>query len=165
MKNNLLLSIAICLAVLLLSCSISDGQVTDHKSSQADSVTIITLTDGSKLMGKIIAQHDSIIILETTNIGRLTVTSGNVKNMETVAASNFKKNGYWFPNSIATRYLLSPSAINLRKSEGYYQNTYLLFNAAYAGVSKNVSIGGGLNYTSCFNWSSLCRLRSKILMS
>lgn len=151
MKTNLLLSIAICLAVLLLSCSISDGQVTANKSSQADSVTIITLTDGSKLMGKIIAQHDSIIILETTNIGRLTVTSGKVKNIETVAASNFKKNGYWFPNSNATRYLLSPSAFNLRKGEGYYQNTYLLFNAAYVGVSKNVSIGGGFEFLSLFS--------------
>ncbi|MEO6167126.1 MAG: hypothetical protein ABIO46_00075 [Chitinophagales bacterium] len=150
MKTSLLPSITICFTVLLLTFSFGYGQVTSHKSSQYDSVTLITLTDGSTLIGNIMEQYDSIIILETKNIGRVTLAAGNVKQIQTVAASNFKEDGYWFPNSNATRYLLSPSGFNLRKGEGYYQNTYLLFNAAYVGVSKNVSIGGGFEFFSLF---------------
>ena len=61
------------------------------------------------------------------------------------------RNGvYWFPNPNPTRYLFSPSAYNLKKGEGYYQNTYILLNSFNVGITDNFSFGGGFEFTSTF---------------
>lgn len=50
----------------------------------------------------------------------------------------------WFTNPNATRYFFAPSAIPLKKKEGYFQNAYLLANSVNVGVTDNITIGGGV---------------------
>lgn len=49
--------------------------------------------------------------------------------------------GLYNPN--ATRYLFAPSAIPLKKREGYYQNIWLGFNSINYGLTDNVSVTAG----------------------
>lgn len=49
-----------------------------------------------------------------------------------------------FANPNATRYFFAPSAIPLKKQEGYFQNAYLLANSVNIGITDNITIGGGV---------------------
>ena len=57
---------------------------------------------------------------------------------------------YFFPNPHATRYFFGPSAIPLKKGEGYFQNAYILANSVQIGVTDNFSMGGGIGIPFLF---------------
>ncbi|MFI5221804.1 MAG: hypothetical protein ACHQK8_05730 [Bacteroidia bacterium] len=47
-------------------------------------------------------------------------------------------------NDYATRYFVSPSGFGLKQGTGYYQNSMLLLNSVFVGVTDNFSLGGGM---------------------
>ncbi|MBL8003542.1 MAG: hypothetical protein JNL36_00460 [Candidatus Kapabacteria bacterium] len=47
-----------------------------------------------------------------------------------------------------TRYFAMSSAMNLKKGEGFYQNSMIAFNSFNVGVTDNFSIGGGTELSS-----------------
>jgi len=74
----------------------------------------------------------------------------------------------WFPNPNSTRYFFTPSAFNLKKGEGYYQNTYALVNLFNYGVTDWFSIGGGFEFLTTIttilhgNWNPYWAITPKI---
>lgn len=50
----------------------------------------------------------------------------------------------WTPNQNPTRYFFSPSAFNLKRGEGYYQNIYVDLSFINYGVTDWLSLGGGV---------------------
>ena len=115
----------------------------------------IELYDGSTFIGKI-SQKDSVhLVMITSLIPKLEIPILKIKTIEIIDESNFRSGVYWFPNPHATRYLYAPSAFNIKKGEGYYQNTWLFntwlfFNSFNVGITDNISIGGGLEVFSTF---------------
>jgi hypothetical protein len=105
---------------------------------------LIKLTDGNQLYGKILERRKSEIDFETKTLGKVTVPVANIKKMQQVDEGEMKGGKYWFPNPNNTRYYFAPSAFNLKKGEGYYQNVYFLMNSANYGVTDHFSIGGGI---------------------
>lgn len=75
-------------------------------------------------------------------------TSRSVKAEEMEDSLFVRKRGKWFRNPSASRYLIMPSAIGLKKGEGYYQNSYLTLNSAFIGVNDYITVGGGLELIS-----------------
>jgi hypothetical protein len=110
----------------------------------------IELLDGSIFIGNILHQDSINLFIKTASIPKIEVPIARIKSIVEIAESNFKDGNYWFPNPHSTRYFYGPSAIGLKKGEGYYQNTLLLLNSFNVGVTDNISIGGGLELISTF---------------
>lgn len=110
----------------------------------------VVLKDGSEFVGHIIAKDTEKVVFRTPSVDRLEIPLGQIERMEEVEGSSMKSGRYWFPNPNATRYLFGPSAINLKKGEGYYQNTWVLLNSFNVGVTDYFSIGGGFELISTF---------------
>jgi hypothetical protein len=68
--------------------------------------------------------------------------------MREISAGDKVKGEYWFENPNCTRYVIGPSAIPLRKREGYYQNLYVFVQSVNVGITDNFSIGGGTEIAS-----------------
>lgn len=139
------------LTILVLTTSNVFGQKTNI-TEPVDSTKIykIELKDGNIYVGNIL-QKDSIhIVLRTSSIPKIEIPVANIKSIDEVDKSNLKKGSYWYPNPHATRYFYGPSAIGLKKGEGYYQNTYLILNSFNVGITDNISIGGGLELITTF---------------
>lgn len=110
----------------------------------------IELNDGSIFIGNILQKDSVYLVMITSSISKLEILISKIKTIEIVNELNLKNGIYWFPNPHATRYLYAPSAFNLKKGEGYYQNTLLILNSFNLGITDNISIGGGLELISTF---------------
>ncbi len=113
----------------------------------------IMLIDGSEFVGKFVEKDSNTLIIATSSLPKVEIPFSQIKSISIVDDSDFKNGMYWFPNPNATRYFFSPSSFNLKAGEGYYQNSYLLFNSINYGISDFFSIGGGFELTSTFSAS------------
>lgn len=118
--------------------------IKSYKKENKDALYHITLNDGNELHGEILERTNNTIIFQTKNLGKVTIENRNIKKIQEVKAGEIVNGKYWFPNPNNTRYLFSPTAINLKKGEGYYQNAYVVANSANYGLTDNFSIGGGV---------------------
>ena len=110
----------------------------------------IELKDGTTLKGKITAQQKDEISLQTPNLGIVQVSIATIDNIKEV------ENAIGFDNPHSTRYYWAPSAFNLKKGEGYYQNAYLLLNSVNYGITDNFSMGAGFIFNPTFkDWQIL----------
>lgn len=105
---------------------------------------LVYMKDGSLYHGSIVAQNETMIELETKSLGKKTIPLERIKEMRKIDEKDIHRKGkYWYPNPDAMRYFFGPSAIPLKKGEGYYQNADLLVNTANYGVTKNFSVQAG----------------------
>ncbi len=125
-----------------------------HKDSKpyfARSVTYeVELSDGTVLTGKLIAETDTAIELQLKNLGKLTVRRNKIKRIMPLTDSDDVKKSFWFKNPHASRLLIAPTAIPLRKGEAYYRNIYGVVNTFYYGICNNLSVGGGFDFITMF---------------
>ncbi len=124
--------------IILLTVKVREIQEEDTSR-----VYLITLINGNSFNGKIVSKEKQQFDLKT-NLGTLTLKADMVKDAERLDAKTIVSEDYWFPNPNATRYFFAPSAIPIKKGEGYYQNAYLLANMANYGITGNFSFGGGV---------------------
>lgn len=61
-----------------------------------------------------------------------------------------KDKSSWVPNPTPSKYFLGPTAIPMEKNTGYYQNSYILFNEGYYGITNWFSMGVGFEFLSTF---------------
>lgn len=108
----------------------------------------LILSDESEIIGTILETTESVIVIKTSSLPRVEIPITNIRTITPVETSNIKKGVYWFENPNPTRYLFSTSGFNLERGEGYYQNSYLVFNFVNIGVSKTISVGGGFELIS-----------------
>jgi len=105
---------------------------------------IVSLIDGSTIIGRIVSVGDMDIVFETA-MGRMIIPREKISEVQTVPDSSFKRGKYWFPNPNQTRLYLAPTARMLRKGEGYFTDIYLLFPGVAVGLTDNITIGGGIS--------------------
>ncbi|MCH2450521.1 MAG: hypothetical protein MK198_10285 [Gracilimonas sp.] len=115
----------------------------------------IVTTDRNTFIGTLVSENDQEVILQTNQVGRITIQRSNIKMMEQVDPDQLKDGKYWHENPQSTRYLISTNAFGLRKGEGYYQNTWIFFNNVNFGVTDHISLGGGLVPTFLFGSGSM----------
>lgn len=143
------------LLLLLFSAHQVDAQSTQTNTPIDTNQTYrIEVNDGSVYVGRIIYRDANKIILQTPAIPRLEILIITVVSMKEVKADNYRKGVYWFENPHTNRYYYSPSAMPLKKGEGYYQNTMLLLNSFNVGITDNISIGGGVELITLFGASN-----------
>lgn len=152
------------LHTLIMVCSflLPASVVAQEVTSDTTSSVRIEMLDGTILLGKIKSRSDGVIALTTLSGVEASVPLNQVREMTAISNTSIHKGEYWFENPNATRYLFGPSAFNLKKGEGYYQNTYLLLNSFNYGVTDYFSIGGGIELLTLFNGSPAFVLTPKV---
>lgn len=136
MKNLKLIYLIIILAAL------SHG-VTAQETSDSLNYRVQT-KDGNVYIGTIAQEDAGKIVLQTQNLGQITVAKSEISQITPVDPAQLKTGRYWFENPQATRYFWQPNGYGLKKGEGYYQNVWIMFNQVSVGVTDNVSVGVGL---------------------
>ncbi|WP_346862184.1 hypothetical protein [uncultured Draconibacterium sp.] len=111
----------------------------------------IETADGNEFVGKIVKEDASQLVLETTNLGQLTIKKADIKSRELVQAEQLKDGKLWFSNPQSTRYFWAPNGYGLKAGEAYYQNIYVLWNQFTFGITDNFSLGGGIIPTFLFS--------------
>lgn len=138
MKNRLLLFF------LLFGSAAVTTKAQDIDSTVAYPVNaVIFLKDGTQLRGVLLSESPVGARIKTDNLGELTITADKIARIEKNETGFYNKGVYWFDNPHRTRYLFAPSALPLRKGEGYYQNAMLLLNSVTVGVTDHFTMGGG----------------------
>lgn len=146
--KKILLTLSCTLFVVV--CVLQPDMVFGQDSTQYRVVT----NDGNTFIGTLVSENDQEIVMDTENLGRLTIKRSNIKSMQEVDPDRIRDGEYWHENPQSTRYLFSTNAFGLRKGEGYYQNTWVFFNNVNFGITDNVSLGGGMVPTFLFGTGS-----------
>lgn len=105
---------------------------------------IIALKDGSKISGKILSKTEYETIVQTKNLGNLKINNEKIKSINPIDGTIAKTGKVMFKNPTAGLYYLSPTAIPLKKGDGYYHNYYGIGNEFCYAMTNNVTVGGGL---------------------
>jgi hypothetical protein len=127
----------------LLSVLVLTG-VNQAAYAQDNTVYRIVTTDGNVYIGTLVSEDEAKIVFNDNKLGQITIPRESIKSIREVEPDQIKDGEYWFDNPHGTRYLFSTNAIGLRKGEGYYQNTWILFNNVNYGLTNNFSMGAGL---------------------
>lgn len=108
-----------------------------------DSVYTFKLLDNKEVSGILINSTDSTYTLWVISNRHIIINKNNIKQIvfHPKEPDLFKKAKPYPPQSY--RYLLSPSAYNLKEGKLYYQCTDMFFNSLNYGISNQLSIGGG----------------------
>jgi small nuclear ribonucleoprotein (snRNP)-like protein len=146
---------------------INEGAISVPHMDSAQTISV-SLNDGSILVGTLISQSSSEIVLSNATTGRTTISLSQVKSVSTSKGKKIAGLSAWMPNPHPTRYFFAPSAFNLKKGEGYYQNVSVDVNLVSYGITDWFSMGGGLELVwtlatlSMGDWSPLWVLTPKI---
>ncbi len=109
-----------------------------------NSVQILTLEDGSTILGRITEIKAKEIVFKS-DIGDMTIPRSKIEKIELVSKSSIKKGKYWFENPNSTRLYFAPTGRMLKKNHGYFSDYYLFFPGIAYGITDNISIGGGMS--------------------
>ncbi len=109
-----------------------------------NSVQILTLEDGSTILGRITEIKAKEIVFKS-DIGDMTIPRSKIEKIELVSKSSIKKGKYWFENPNSTRLYFSPTARMLKKGDGYFSDYFILLPGIAYGVTDNITIGGGMS--------------------
>jgi hypothetical protein len=154
--------------LLTLAASISTAQAqTNFREFEFDSTKtyVIELLDGTEITGSYIGKTIELLIISTSSIPRIEIPFSQIKSIKAADASSIRGETYWFPNPNATRYLFAPSGFNLKKGEGYYQNSYLVLNSVNYGITDNISIGGSIELLSTLSTLAEGSFRPVVLIT
>jgi hypothetical protein len=146
--------IILCLSASCLqrtaNAAVPDSTGVSKWHTDSSNVYQLELRDGSSFFGRIVSEDVEYVHFVTLTGNKLDLRKTDIRTREQVEQSQFVKGTYWFRNPNPTRYLFGPSAFNLKKGEGYYQNTYILLNSFNVGVTDHITVGGGFELISTF---------------
>lgn len=104
----------------------------------------IETTKGNTVFGQLISEDSTQVILQSDELGRITLQRSMISKLEIVDPGRLKDGVYWFKNPNATHYLFTTNARSLGAGHGYYQNTWVFYNSVNVGFTDNISMGGGI---------------------
>lgn len=135
---------AILIALILTLSAFGDVSKEDLVIPEADNIQIITLNDGSKLVGRITKVVHNEIKFQT-DLGEMSIAIAKIIEIKEVDDQSFRDGKYWFPNPNRTRLYFAPTGRMLKKGEGYISDIYIFFPGFAYGLTDNITIGGGMS--------------------
>jgi hypothetical protein len=123
---------------------------------------VLVTPEGNETRGKIEAINKTSVEFRTEYLGVVVVEAYNIQQIYRQDSYVPRSGKSWFPNPNSTRYLFGPSAYNLEKGEGYYQNTYVFLNMVNLGVTDYFSVGGGFEFISTFTGNPIAFITLKL---
>ena len=107
-------------------------------------VWIIDTEDGNSFMGSIVAEDSIEVKLLTDIYGNVHIPLSEIKKRTAVRATDLVEGAYWFENPHDTRYYFMTNGYGLQRGEGYYQNTWIMFNQVSYGITRHFTLGAGV---------------------
>ena len=129
---------------LIGNVSFREKEVASMEKVEPQEHYLIILMNGTTLQGKIVNRKEKEIVVETANIGNVTVDLSKIKTIKAITAANFKDGKYWFKTHIDAHYIVTPSALPLRSGEAFFQNTMGLYNSCDVGITNHFSCMVGI---------------------
>lgn len=129
---------------IFIFCLFTSGMIRGQELPDTTMLYKVETRDGNEFFGTITYQDTMLIRMLASDYGEITIRSANIRKIEAITADKIRQGKVWLENFQDTRYFFSPSGYGLRKGEAYYQNVWVLYNQASVGLTKNISIGGGL---------------------
>ena len=114
----------------------------DSAALAADDVVTLSLRDGSRLVGRIVAEDDASVKIVTTGGIEVTVPRASIVSRRAGGAGVGESIGV-DPNY--SRLMFAPTARPLKKGDGYFSDYELLFPGVAYGLTDNVSLAGGFS--------------------
>lgn len=139
-KPQMIIKNRFLLILILVSCVCTEKSVAQEEERMYRIVT----TDNQTFIGTLVAEDDLKVTIQTETAGRITIERKNIVSLAALDSDRIRNGKYWYENPQSTRYFFAPNAIGMRKGNGYYQNTWVLFNNVNYGITDNISIGGGI---------------------
>ena len=142
------LSIGVALLVLVLGVGMpSSGGAEDTvlpAKVEQEPISRIVMKNGQIYRGWIIEQSDTHIRVDLLGAGEMTLERDKVQSVTVDETVEMNEKGELYkrdPNR--TRYLYGPSAVSLKKGEGYFSQKQLFFSSMAYGLTDNISILAG----------------------
>ncbi|MEI6508841.1 MAG: hypothetical protein WCO54_10175 [Bacteroidota bacterium] len=156
------------LFICLISFVVTNAQTNDSLNSKKDTTKIensnpnaeITFKDGNILRGRIIKQTESFIIFKSDIAGEVTIPTEKILNIK-FFDNNHTGNQQVYIN-LASRYFFSPSAINMKKGDGYYQNTWFSLSTFNYAFTNYFTLGGGFELFTLLSGHPLFMITPKV---
>jgi hypothetical protein len=107
-------------------------------------VYAVTLANATTLVGRItMVSADSVRIASAAMTA--TVARREVRTVRAYPATALHDGVLWPENPHATRLLFAPTAIPLRRGEGYFADFWIFFASAATGVTDRFTLGAGMS--------------------
>ena len=126
--------------------SLAAQRVPIDSIATADTAVIhaVVLQDGSKLVGRVVlVTADSLRIVSA--VASTMLARNAVRSVTQYPASALRNGELWPENPHPTRLIFAPTAIPLRKGEGYVSDFWIFFASAAVGITDRFTMGGGLS--------------------
>lgn len=154
MKMHRLFSIVFTL--LALSWTHNAVAQNDSIANYVGSQIEVETDQGYEIRGLLQEASDSSIVL-ITDYGEVKIARSKIVE--------FRVDDYTgefrFPNPHTTRYFFGPSATQLKRGEGYYQNLLVSGNFVNVGITNHFSMGAGFEFISLVNGTPIGFLTPK----
>ncbi len=109
----------------------------------AGKVQRLTLTDGTQMIGRIVAVTDSTVDFESV-LGTSTIKRAHITRVREENAGTTRNGRYYFANPNATRLLFAPTGRMLEQGEGYFADHWIFFPSINLGLTSRFTLGGGM---------------------
>ncbi len=141
------------LFILILICGLISPSTFEVFAQDTQSTTTnntkyvrLILQNGGMYEGEVLEIDESTFLISTLLLGNMRITKTDIASITYISADevgqmNMSSNRTGDINPQATRYFFAPSAMQLKKGEGYYQNAWLIYNQVSYGISNNLTIG------------------------
>lgn len=116
-------------------------EATAQVESNDTTTYVLLLNDGGEIMGRILSQDEWAYRVETVSQGIILVPRYTVKEKIIAGKRDIVETAYVTPNPHPTRYFYSPTAIPLKKGEGYIQTIYFVSAQIQYGFTDHLSAG------------------------
>lgn len=103
----------------------------------------LEMYSGNDYYGKIRRNEPRGLTFQSPELGEFFIPFVSIKKMERVGKIGATGNRHWFENPHATRYFFGTNGFGLRKGEGYYTNTWVLYNQVSYGFTNRFTMGVG----------------------
>ena len=142
------------LFILILICGFISPSTFEVFAQDTQSTTTnntkyvrLILQNGGMYEGEVLEIDESTFLISTLLLGNMRITKTDIASITYISADEVGQmtmnmsNRTGDINPQATRYFFAPSAMQLKKGEGYYQNAWLIYNQVSYGISNNLTIG------------------------
>jgi hypothetical protein len=138
---------AIAVAALTVSAAFFAAPAVDAQEPPpavvaGDSLYEIRLTDGSSLIGRVVADDGEELVVETAAGARITLRRAQIRSMRLVRG-RMVDGEMWLEDPHATRLFFGPTARAVPQGEGYFGVYELFFPFVTYGVTDRLTISGG----------------------
>jgi hypothetical protein len=124
--------------------AIAVKEVKEIDINKLEDKIVIEAANGKTYIGEMIGLNGGVVFLKTGSAGIISFPANMISKITSYSLFASRKGSIWFANPNATRYFFAPSAIPLKKKEGYFQNAYIIGNSVNVGITNNLTVGGGV---------------------